>query len=103
MDGFKSNLNKYHDELADLKSYFDGHRDDDAFDPKKLFCSYLRIYIIYLNTCTLSKKYIKHMYAHTHTWPRKVSSLRKVVQSIETEPWPRPSHFCSQFFLLIYL
>ena len=44
VDGFKSNLNKYHDELADLKSYFDGHRDDDSFDPKNLFCSYVSIY-----------------------------------------------------------
>ena len=35
VEGFRSNLMKLHDDLADLKSYFDGQKD--CFDEKKLF------------------------------------------------------------------
>lgn len=36
MDAFRGTLMKYHDELADLKSYFDGHMDDDTMDQSTL-------------------------------------------------------------------
>ncbi len=34
---------KYHDELADLKSFFDGHLEDESFDDKSLG-SHLTLY-----------------------------------------------------------
>lgn len=37
VENFRSKLIKYHDEIADLKSYFDG-RGSDAFDESKLPC-----------------------------------------------------------------
>lgn len=35
LEKFRTNLMKYHDELADLKSFFDGHLEDESFDEKK--------------------------------------------------------------------
>lgn len=35
MEGFRQQLLTYHDELADLKSYFDGQGDDE-FDSANL-------------------------------------------------------------------
>lgn len=35
MEGFRQQLMTYHDELADLKSYFDGQGDDE-FDSANL-------------------------------------------------------------------
>ena len=43
MESFRKNLMKLHDELADLKSYFDGHRSDQSWEDK----SFGRIYILY--------------------------------------------------------
>ena len=36
MEGFRNQLMKYHDELADLKSYFDGHMGDEQFEDSML-------------------------------------------------------------------
>ena len=36
VEGFRSQLMSLHDELADCKSYFDGHLDDEQFDPENL-------------------------------------------------------------------
>ncbi|CAK9079922.1 unnamed protein product [Durusdinium trenchii] len=38
VEGFRTKLMTYHDELADLKSYFDGQHHDDVFDQEKLDC-----------------------------------------------------------------
>ena len=36
VEGFRSQLMSLHDELADCKSYFDGHLDDEQLDPVNL-------------------------------------------------------------------
>lgn len=36
VEKFRTSLMKLHDELADLKSFFDGHMSDDAFDDGSL-------------------------------------------------------------------
>ena len=36
MESFRASLMKYHDELADLKSYFDGHISDETFEEQTL-------------------------------------------------------------------
>ena len=43
IEGFSSNLMKYHDNLADLKSYFDGHKGDDNFEQEILNSMYTYI------------------------------------------------------------
>ena len=40
MTGYRDNLVKLHDEIADLKSYFDGEKEsDEKFDETNLFRS----------------------------------------------------------------
>ena len=36
VEKFRTSLMKLHDDLSDLKSFFDGHMSDDAFDDGSL-------------------------------------------------------------------
>lgn len=73
---------QYHDEIADLKSYFDG-QGSDSFDEQKLFTLSVIIpdsefpLATVLPPCWID--FIQLQF-------RKVKSLQKITQKIEAEP-----------------
>lgn len=76
----------YHDELADLKSYFDGRLKDDSIDLKYLVCGF----ILQKKTATVQNSPRPH-------GPRKCKELREVVSKIETERRPQAMQ-CNDIF-----
>lgn len=84
------NLGKYHDELADLKSYFDGHKgEDDTYDEQHLCFKSCVSYILVMKFVLLSWSPTPVLPFKLPV-PRKVSSLRQTVRKIEMEHPPQP-------------
>lgn len=53
LEKFRKTLMQYHDEIADLKSYFDG-QGSDSFDEQKLFTLSVIIPDSEISTCNCS-------------------------------------------------
>lgn len=88
VEKFRTNLMLYHDELADLKSYFDG-QGNDAFDEKTVAQVNYTAHI----TCVGFRHVVVFKLACTRPYnvfvPRKVKGLHSVIQRIEVEPQPK--------------
>ena len=81
LEKFRKTLMQYHDEIADLKSYFDG-QGSDSFDEQKLFTLSVIKPDSEISTCNFPPCLIDFIQLQI----RKVKSLQKITQKIEAEP-----------------